>query len=221
MSMKITSFGGLSLEQRFSKYSRRGRYLRSTHVPIRPSSFRAENEKAQSGVPSLTLRDDGHIPRNSYVNAREVYSIDWLHLKPYTDPSQPSPLADQRLDYKSVNTLLRHSWQIAGYLPGPQQVFGRSSIQIPNPALATPWRPPPVPIKPYPALFMDDSKPRPILSVVIPGMDKASISSKRSVDSETLVESALPSGCLGSFSLMFSMAGATFARTLGSMCGRS
>jgi hypothetical protein len=190
---KITTFGGKSLEEKFFSECNYDRISRLNYLPIVPSSRHPASDHKKSELPSLTLVNDRQLALNSYVHARDVFSIDWRLLEPYpraTFYSSPEIFA---LDYQSLNLLLSSARELSGYLPGPQAMFEEKPvIKLPTPVAAGSWQSPPMQMSPYPSIPEDFSESkirqqrprlseaqtrRPTLSLSIPGeMDYGSIS---------------------------------------------
>ena len=75
---KLTSFGCRTLDERYPQAaSEWGNY-----VPMHPSPAHPRQE-TDSLYQTLHLRDSGRLPKASYVNIKNIYSVDYCALRPF------------------------------------------------------------------------------------------------------------------------------------------
>ncbi|ORY11169.1 hypothetical protein BCR34DRAFT_466426, partial [Clohesyomyces aquaticus] len=112
----ITSFQGKKLNEIYGKAnefhaSRRSWYLPITPTPAHPD---ASSKKAKKRFPNLELANEARLRWDSYVNLRDIYSIEWSCLKSYGNPDTPQNL-DYRFDRESMIRMLAKTKTLTTY----------------------------------------------------------------------------------------------------------
>ncbi|KAF2471744.1 uncharacterized protein BDR25DRAFT_285340 [Lindgomyces ingoldianus] len=149
----ITSFQGKKLHEIYGKAnefhaSRRSWYLPITPTPPHPD---ANSKKAKKRFPNLELAGGAVLRWDSYVNLRDVYSIEWSHLRAYGNPDTPYNL-DYQFEQDSMTRLLAKGKFLTTYEVGSQ---------VQAPAQPTTQRPLPPPIETTPPITYAGQSQRP------------------------------------------------------------
>lgn len=118
---QVTSFQGKRLDEIYNKANEFHQSRRSWYLPISPTPPHpdAQSKKAKRRFPNLDLAADAALRWDSYVNLRDVYRVEWRHLRPYSNPSTPG-IDDFRLERESMVRLLAKGRVLTAYAPGPQ-----------------------------------------------------------------------------------------------------
>ncbi|KAF2202446.1 hypothetical protein GQ43DRAFT_369098, partial [Delitschia confertaspora ATCC 74209] len=114
----ITSFGGKKLQEIYGKSNDFHVNRRSWYLPISPAPQHPDaiSKKAKKRFPTLELADAALLRWESYVNLRDVYSIDWENLRDYGNPDTPLTHG-YRFQRESMIRLLAKGKQLTGYFP--------------------------------------------------------------------------------------------------------
>ncbi|KAF2113718.1 hypothetical protein BDV96DRAFT_633211 [Lophiotrema nucula] len=116
----ITSFKGRLLHQIYGKANEFHTSCRSWHLPIAPTPPHpdAKSKNSKKRFPTLRLDRNEVLRRDSYVNLRNVYKINWSYLHQY--PNRKCPKHNYCFESVSRIQLIDKSRRLTGYKPGSQ-----------------------------------------------------------------------------------------------------
>ena len=99
----MTSFGGQTLAERFR--GNKAGYFQSSFVPVTPAPQHPGATNHREGLyRTLTLENGDRLEKSSYVNARQVYKMDWRDAELYWG-SNPFLRKTWKLDRPSITSL--------------------------------------------------------------------------------------------------------------------
>lgn len=105
--------------------SRRSWYLPVWPAPDHPD---ANSKKSKRRFPTLRLAGGARLRWDSYVNLRHVYKVDWVHLRPYTNPDTPQD-SYFRLERESTVRMLAKGRVLTNYESGPQYGSDKTTLE--------------------------------------------------------------------------------------------
>lgn len=117
---QITSFHNTSLQE-VSRGKKWNQMKQQSFIPLDKASA---HPSAQAGDPSysnLTLANGKHMEKRGYVNARQIYQIDWRDIERYWG-ANPVPRKTYQLDPTSLARLLQVTESLSGRRAGQQYV---------------------------------------------------------------------------------------------------
>jgi hypothetical protein len=118
---QITTFQGRRVEQVYDKQSPHHISTRGWYLPVAPSPQHIDHDPTRKSrdLPTLELGSGATLRAASYVNVRNVYSIDMTLLQPYCNANTP----DRRLfrfTRTSMHEMLKRGKFVHQYVPGRQ-----------------------------------------------------------------------------------------------------
>lgn len=118
----ITSFNGKRLDQVYSKSKDFHAGRRTWYLPVAPTADHPDalSKKTKRRFPTLTLANGAVLRKNSYVDIRNVYKIDWTLLREYTNPDTPETYS-YRFERESCIKMLAKCRTLVEYEPGEQR----------------------------------------------------------------------------------------------------
>ncbi|KAF2023823.1 hypothetical protein EK21DRAFT_80034, partial [Setomelanomma holmii] len=117
----ITSLDGKKLEDMYdekvpAQASRRTWYLPIWPTPDHPD---ATSKKTRKRLPTLILGDSAQLKKESWVNIRHIYEIDFELLLPYSNPNDPNRDV-YGFESQSMSQIRSRCQSLTEYKPGPQ-----------------------------------------------------------------------------------------------------
>ncbi|EKG21928.1 hypothetical protein MPH_00848 [Macrophomina phaseolina MS6] len=127
----VTSFHNKSLAERFNMSVKKQRKQVNWYLPIAPSQYHPHETESPFGRPRIELDSGRTMSSNSFINAKDVYAIQWRFLTRYQRGSY-------RLTASSIDGMNERTGRLVVYHPGPQYVpegVGKPSSPEPSPPL--------------------------------------------------------------------------------------
>jgi hypothetical protein len=118
---KITTFQGRRVEQVYDKQSAHHISTRGWYLPVAPSPQHIDHDPTRKSrdLPTLELGSGATLRSASYVNIRNIYSIDLSLLQPYYNSNAPHRQLF-RFTQKSTHEMLKRGKFVQEYVPGRQ-----------------------------------------------------------------------------------------------------
>ncbi|KAH7061453.1 hypothetical protein B0J12DRAFT_295688 [Macrophomina phaseolina] len=124
----VTSFHNKSLAERFNMSVKKQRKQVNWYLPIAPSQYHPHETESPFGRPHIELDSGRTMSSNSFINAKDVYAIQWRFLTRYQRGSY-------RLTASSIDGMNERTGRLVVYHPGPQYVpEGVSEPSSPEPS---------------------------------------------------------------------------------------
>ncbi|GME37785.1 hypothetical protein K441DRAFT_665296 [Neofusicoccum parvum] len=110
----VTSFHNKSLAERFNMKVNKQRRQVNWYLPIAPSEYHPEETEGRFGHPHIELENGRQMSTRSFINAKDIYAIQWRHLTRYQSKGL------YRLTASSIEHMNERTGRLVTYQPGDQ-----------------------------------------------------------------------------------------------------